>query len=168
MGGSTYYCDNTASWQQNTGDDINKIISKIERSYLSTSVLSSNDVVFAKGDSAATSHYIRIEDSKKCLKDIQKYDGLPVMLPDAGKIAPTLQSQLLLSNKLSMQSQRATSLPALKSLSLISLGQLCNDNCTIVLDKTKMLVIKEDEIILRGHRNYLDGLWDIPIKKTRI
>ena len=90
------------------------------------------------------------------------------MLPDAGTIAPILQGQLFLLNKLSLQTQRATALSKLKSSSLISLGQLCDDNCTIVLDKTKMLAIKEDEVILRGRRNYLDGLWDILIGKTRI
>jgi len=90
------------------------------------------------------------------------------MLPDAGTIRPTLQGQLLLSTKLSKQAQRATALPALKSSSLISLGQLCDDDCTVILDKNKMLAIKKNEIILRGRRNYLDGLWDIPIQKSRL
>ena len=90
------------------------------------------------------------------------------MLPDAGTIRPTLQGQLLLSTKLSKQAQRATALPALKSSSLISLGQLCDDDCTVILDKNKMLAIKKNEIILRGRRNYLDGLWDIPIEKSRL
>ena len=70
--------------------------SKIERNYLSTSVLRS-DVVLMKGDSGATLHYIRIEDSIKYLKNTKRYDEPAVMLPDAGTITPTLQGQLLLS-----------------------------------------------------------------------
>ena len=31
-----------------------------------------------------------------------------------------------------------------------------------------MLAIKKNKIILRGCRNYLDGLWDIPIEKSRL
>ena len=90
------------------------------------------------------------------------------MLPDVGTIELTLQGQLFLSKKLSAQSQWPTALPKLRSSSLVSLGQLCDDNCTIVLDKTKLVAIKNDEIILRERRNNLDGLWDIPIGKTRI
>ena len=34
--------------------------------------------------------------------------------------------------------------------------------------KNKIVAIKEDEIILEGIKNYLDGLWDIPIEKSRL
>ena len=163
MGGSTYYCESVSEWQGYTGDEVKCNSSKLEQCYLSPTVLQ-NNVIFAKGDSGATSHYIRIEDSDKCLDNIKKYDGPSVMLPDAGTIKPTLQGQLLLSNKLSKQAQRATVLPALKSSSLISLGQLCDNDCTVILDKNKMLAIKKNEVILRGCRNYLDGLWNIPIE----
>ena len=56
-------------------------------------------------------------------------------------------------------------LPKLTSSSLISLGQLCDDNCAILLNKTKLLAIKKNKIILRGTRNPNDKLWDIPIQK---
>ena len=167
MGGSTYDCNDAQEWRRYTEEDSNSIYSKIEKSYLSTSVLSSN-VIFAKGDSGATSHYIRINDAKKCLYDIEDYNGPSVTLPDAGTIAPTLQGRLQLLSKLSKEGQRATALPKLKSSSLISLGQLCDDDCTVVLEKRKMLVVKNNDIILRGARNQQDGLWDIPIQKTQL
>ena len=86
------------------------------------------------------------------------------MLPDAETISSTLKGQLSVSTKISKIAQTATALPALKSSSLILLGKLCDDNCTVILDKKRLLAIKEDEIILRGRRNYLDGLWNIPIQ----
>ena len=98
----------------------------------------------------------------------KKYDGPTVLLPDAGTITPTLQGQLLLSKKISKQAQRATALLALKRSSPISLGQLYDNNRTVILDKNKMVAIKEDEIILQGIRNCLDGLWVIPILKSRL
>ena len=134
---------------------------------MSSSVLNTT-TVFAKGDSGATSHYIRLEDTSSCLKNVESYEGPEVMLPDAGTIAPTLKGQLSLSNKFSKQAQTATALPALKSFSIVSLGHLCDDNCTVILDKHKLLAIKKDEIILQGRRNYLDGLWDIPIQKAQL
>ena len=57
-------------------------------------------------------------------------------------------------------------LPHLKSASLISLGQLCNDNCNIVLNKTKLFVLKNNQLLLQGYRNNQDGLWDIPLPQS--
>ena len=134
---------------------------------MSPSVFNSN-IVYAKGDSGSTSHYLTIDNTRACLNDIQPYRGPTVVLPDAETISSTLKGQLSLSTKLSKTAQAAWVLPALKSPSLISLGKLCDNNCIVILDKTKLIAIKEDEIILHGRRNYLDGLWDIPIQKTTL
>ena len=45
------------------------------------------------------------------------------------------------------------------------MGQLCDDDCTVVLRKHDLSVIKNEEIIIRGTRNRTDDLWDIPIRK---
>ena len=167
MGGSTYYCEAVSEWQEYTGEDLKYYSSKLEHNYLSTSV-SNNDVIIAKGDSGASSHYLTIDDAKKCLGNVKPYNGPPVTLPDSGEISPTHEGQLPLSEKLSNQAKRATALPALKSSSLVSLGQLCDDDCTVILDKNKLLALKNSEIVLRGSRNYLNGLWDIPIQKSKL
>ena len=54
-------------------------------------------------------------------------------------------------------------LPSLKSASLVSLGQLCDDNCTVALHKNKIEVFKNKVKLLQGPRNMHDGLWDIHI-----
>ena len=59
-------------------------------------------------------------------------------------------------------------LPQLKSASLISIGQLCDDNCDVHLNKTKLVAIKNDKVILEGTGNYVDGLWDIPVHKQTV
>ena len=56
-------------------------------------------------------------------------------------------------------------MPELKNSSLISLGQLADDGCSILLNKTKLFAIKENAIVLTGERNIQDGLWDIPVYK---
>jgi hypothetical protein len=53
----------------------------------------------------------------------------------------------------------------LHSASLISLGQLCDDDCVAILDKHKIQVIKDSQVVMQGHRNPDDGLWDIPIER---
>ena len=69
---------------------------------------------------------------------------------------------------LSTESKTAQILPQLASASLISLGQLCDDDCLIVLHKKIMLAIKHNKIILKGIRNPVDHLWDIPVRKDSI
>ena len=108
---------------------------------MSPSVFNSS-TVYAKGDSGATSYYLTMNDTRVFLNDIQPYTGPAVMLPDAETISSTLKGQLSLSTKISKIVQAATVLPALKSSSLILLGHLCDDNCTVIVDKTKLIAIK--------------------------
>ena len=51
----------------------------------------------------------------------------------------------------------------LQSASLISLGQLCDDECVAILDKNEIIVLKVKTLILKGHRNKTDAVWGIPI-----
>ena len=69
---------------------------------------------------------------------------------------------------LSPEATRAMILPELKSSSLISMGQLCDDNCLVILSKKKLTVLKDNKMVLEGTRNKKDDLWDIPIYKTTI
>ena len=59
-------------------------------------------------------------------------------------------------------------LPHLKSALLISIDQLCDDNCDVVLNKEKLYAFKQSKLILEGNRNFSDGLWDIPVQKQEI
>ena len=77
-----------------------------------------------------------------------------------------VQGQLPLSKHLSTTACNAIVLPNLQSSSLISLGQLCDDNCVVTLDKKNLQVKKNNKVIMNGIRNKNDGLWDIPITKT--
>ena len=73
----------------------------------------------------------------------------------------------MLSNQLSKVAQAAMILPSLKSASLISMEQLCDDGCKVVLDQHDLTVVKNYSVILQGMRNKSDGLWDIPIEQQR-
>ena len=50
--------------------------------------------------------------------------------------------------------------PHLKNESLLSLGQLCDDNCIVIFTKEKIFVTKMGKCLFQGHRNKEDGLWD--------
>ena len=78
--------------------------------------------------------------------------------------------------KLSSTSRTATILPKLKSACLISLGTVCDNQCTVILTKDKLIAAKDKDIniqvqdkdiIMQGNRNQSDGLYDIPITKIQ-
>jgi len=130
----------------------------------------------AKLYSAASHHYVRPND-QDCLDNIKNYIGPSVTQPDSTQLQPSSQGLLTLSNALSTDAQKATILPNLKSSTLISLGQICDDNCSVLLNKNKLYAVKDDDItynfdrnnfILEGSRNPNDGLWDIPLHKRKI
>ena len=90
------------------------------------------------------------------------------MIPNGATIKSTEEGVILLSPLLLIEASTASIIPELKNSSLISLGQLADDDCTILLNKKKLFAIKEEQIVLEGYRNKVDGLWDIPIQKRTI
>ena len=112
-----------------------------------------SEIVMAKGDSAASHHYWRIEDAK-VLSNIIDKPGPSVVIPNNSTIAVTSQGDLPISEKLSPCARNAMILPGLKSASLVSIGQLCDDDCNVLLNKKKLIAVKDNEIVLQGVRNY--------------
>ena len=113
--------------------------------------------VIAKADSGASHNYWREEDAH-CLTNVQPTKPCDIILPNAAVIRPSKCRQIPLLSTLSSTAKDAVIVPKLKSSSLISLGQLCNDGCKIELDRKHILVKKNNENILEGFRNYEDGL----------
>ena len=122
--------------------------------------------MIAKGDSAASSHYWREEDTD-VLENIQPSNGPTVRLPDNTAITANRKAVLPLMDNLSEQAKKVNIIPKLNSSSLVSLGQLCDDDCNILLHKKVMYAIKNNKIVLTGYRNPNDGLWDIPVGKEK-
>jgi hypothetical protein len=85
------------------------------------------------------------------------------MLPDSTLIHATHAGLLPLPSTLSTKAKTAHVLDGITNSSLISIGQLCDDDCIAVLDKSKLQVFKNQKCILQGPRNPIDGLWDISI-----
>lgn len=86
-------------------------------------------------------------------------------LADNTTIQAKAVGTLPLSSELSLPAKEAHVFSELKH-PLLSLGQLCDDDCDILLTKTKLVAKKNNNIILTGQRNHTDGLWDVPIPTT--
>ena len=134
---------------------------------LSSSIVQKNNLFkhIAKGDSGASQHYVTPTD-QFFLHSKSTSPGPTVLLPNNQTMTTSQQGILSLSSKLSPQAQTAYVLPKLHT-SLISLGQLADDNCTILLNKTQLKVFKSCQCIINGHRNTTDGLWDIPLHNSK-
>jgi hypothetical protein len=127
-----------------------------------------SSVILAKADSGASSHYFKPSD-RTVLSALRSTPfGPTVMLPDSTNIQATQHSgQLPLHSSLSATAKTAHILDGMTNSSLISIGQLCDDDCVAVLDKRKLQVFKRNAYVLSGTRNKIDGLWDIALPISR-
>ena len=66
------------------------------------------------------------------------------------------------TKKLSIQANHAENSLNFHS-SLISIGQLCDNECIVTLDKHKLIVSKNKDIIFEGFRDPTNGLWKFPL-----
>ena len=126
-----------------------------------------DDIVIVKGDSGATKHYWRPKD-KRVLNGIKEFQGPSVTLPNNANIKSAEKGNIPLSSKLTKTAKDASILPGLENSSLISLGQLRNDDREILLNKDLLFVIKENELILHGYRNKEDLLCNIPVTNPNL
>ena len=50
--------------------------------------------------------------------------------------------------------------------SLISIGQLCDDDCIAIFSKNDLNIFKNNKLVLQGKRNKTGGLWNVPLAPT--
>ena len=117
----------------------------------------------AKADSGASRHYVK-ESDQHVLTNISSSSGPTVYLPNNNTMTSFKAGSLPLPAILSSSATKAHIFRDLQSASLVSLGQLCDDNCNIILDKNTIQVFKDNTLIITGTRNPQDGLWDIPLQ----
>jgi hypothetical protein len=117
---------------------------------------------FAILDSGATGTFVTNADAHHLSSTSHGDDG-PTILSASGTTMPTnLQGQLPLSKKLSPTAQSAFVLDDLKTGTLLSLAQLCDDDCIAVFTRYDVKLLKNNEVIIIGKR-MSNGLWSLPI-----
>ena len=111
-------------------------------------------------DSGATNSYFRLADVK-CYHTQTKN---PVPLQHAGEVivvsthTTTLHLPTCIKNKI-----EGRVLSDLKSVSLLSIWQFCDNGCSVFYNKNKVYVIHNTTIILQGHHNTSNGVCIIPV-----
>ena len=116
-----------------------------------------------KPDTGASSHYFKATDSE-VLSDVKPtLQGPVVTLPNLATIQAKAEGQLNIHPSLTKQATTAHVFDNLTNTSLLSVGQLCDDDCTVIFDKVAMKIVKNGMTIIKGKRNTVDGLWDIEL-----
>ena len=121
-------------------------------------ISSIKDFITFKADTGASRHYVRDND-KKVLDNITNNNKAFVTLPNKQIIQSSSQGVLPIQTNTSAKT--ALILPQLMNNSLLSIGQLCDDDCVAVFNKHAMHLYKNAKLVLSGKRNTSDGLWDI-------
>ena len=92
------------------------------------------------------------------LDNINNCQGPSVILPYNELITSTEEGQIPLLPALSTEAKTAMISPQLAGSSLISLGQLCDTNCAILLNNKQLVAFKDNKMVLKGLRNPHDRL----------
>ena len=132
---------------------LNKINHTLNNYNISKVPSTQNISITIKADSGTTKYYFRKEDID-CLSDIHPTNGPAVYLPNMNTIPVTHKGTLPIKH-LFQEATKVSILPQLKSTSLLSLGQLCDDDCDIILQKKYLHVSKNNKRILHGSRNFI-------------
>jgi hypothetical protein len=102
----------------------------------------------AKADSGASRHYITENDANVLTQYQKVKNGPTVFLPNLQTMSAIAKGLLPFTENLSYNARTAHVFEKLQSSSLISLGQLCDDDCNIYLNKQKIFVFKDNDIII--------------------
>ena len=112
----------------------------------STSIVSpptctSTNYYAALADTAATHNYLEEKATEHCT-NIQQAFGPNVKVANGNIISPTKQGILKISKELSNEAQHSFIFDELKTGSLISIGQLCDDDCIALFSKYHLKILK--------------------------
>ena len=142
------------------------IVNNLNQCYLTSSDNPTNHHIYEGiPETTATKNYIIPHDLNICNK-VKDTLGPKVAVADGCIISPTKKAIIPLLKKLTEKDRLAFSCENLKSGSLISIGQLCDDDCIAIFTNYDVQIIWRNEILIRGKRTD-NGLWKIPLSNNQ-
>ena len=122
-----------------------------------------NSSICLKADTGASKTYVRPMDKDILQQRATIKNGPKVQIPNGVSMTTTETGILPLHQNLSTQAQSGNVINGLNNASLLSIGQLCDDNCVAVFDKRFLRIFKNGTLVVKGLRNWTDELWDVTI-----
>ena len=104
------------------------------------------NIIKVKMDSGASKHFFKMSHLKS-LKNVQKLINGPIAhLPNNTQVRATHKGTVHIHEDISAKASEVLVFPHIKNESLISIGQLCDDNCIVIFTKNKFYVTKMENI----------------------
>jgi hypothetical protein len=113
-------------------------------------------------DSGCTSNFLSA--AAPCSEKQAAHVPLNVNMPNGTTIQSSHTCNLLLRGLLP-QARQAHNLPGLVYNSLISVGQLCDNGCSVNFTHDQVTVTKNKECVMRGSRDPKSRLWRVDLKQ---
>jgi hypothetical protein len=114
-------------------------------------------------DCAATAHYGDQDAEQHCVNLSLNTTGSSVQVANGHIIEPNKRVPIPLAPELSADAKTGHLFNDLQSGTLISLGQLCDDECVALFTKYDVKIYKHGQVIIVRKRNPMNGLWNIPL-----
>ena len=114
----------------------------------------------AIADTGATSHYMAHHNAP-CLSITPAIKPITVQLPNKAVMRNTHEGQLSLPGL--PPTAGCTYLFPTMQTSLLSIGQLCDADCTATFDKHKVAINHNNIEVMHGKRNAQSGMWQIEL-----
>ena len=90
-----------------------------------------------------------------------------ISLPN-GQTLKAVESAILPIPQLPTRARQAHVVPGLKPGALVSLGTICDAECTANFTKDKVTIQYEGKVVLTGRRDPITRMWTIPIQKGKM
>ena len=116
-------------------------------------------------DSGTSKNYMKVNTPLYNVNPVN--DGEHVVLPNGDRITSTHRGYLPIT-QLSQAARESDIFPGLTQSSLISIGQLCDDGCTVVFKQNWAYIYKDGKLIMRGKRNLRNGMYEVNIKHLEV
>ena len=164
MGGNQAGCFWLNSWQVGTELNAHKIIRNQPRHPIPVVPPPLEDDSIA--DSGASSHYLHPKYKHKCTNIIPASTGPTVQIANGELAQGTIKVAIPLPSELILSDQTGHLLKNLKTGTLFSIGQFCDNDCTALFSKYHLSIFKNGKAIIQGYRNTKNELWEISISPT--
>ena len=120
-----------------------------------------------KADSDASGTYLMKNHANK-LTNLQLTNDGPMVGTPTGLLIELDEKVNLPVQGLSDEATNAHVFPALTSASLLSMGQLCDNDCTAIFTKNDLKIFKNEKLVIKGVCNNKDGLWDVRTLRSKL
>jgi hypothetical protein len=114
-------------------------------------------------DTGATGHYLDPAAGPHCINVRTTNSKSSVQVANGKTIKTSKRAIVPPAPKLLDHTKTGHIFDRLKSGSLISISQLCNNNCVALFTKYDVKLFKNGQVIIVGQRNTANGLWTISL-----